>query len=372
MTENEMIVSAKNQDPQAVRDKILACLYGGAIGDALGYIIEFDSWDRIRKIYGEDGIRELEKTGEKAIFSDDTQMTLFTAEGIVLGYLREINGGTQYTAEYYIYQSYLVWLRTQGYKSKSLWDKKSLLKQRPEMHKRRAPGNTCLSALASGEMGTIEQPLNNSKGCGGVMRTAPCGFIRTRESGEPIFGESALEMGARAGAITHGHSMGWIPAGMLADIVDRCLYGNYASLQEIIEDSLDATESMYGRFRSFGRFKDMILRAISLAAENKAKGLNDSAVDEASIHSLGEGWVGDEALAIAVYAALRWDGDMKKCLRAAVNHRGDSDSTGAIAGNILGAYLGLEAIPRDWLADLEQTDVMEKLVDMMERAIGLL
>lgn len=372
MTENEMIVSAKNKDPQAVRDKILACLYGGALGDALGYIIEFDSWDRIRKIYGEDGIRELEKTGEKAIFSDDTQMTLFTAEGIVLGYLREINGGTQYTAEYYIYQSYLVWLRTQGYKSKSLWDKKSLLKQRPEMHKRRAPGNTCLSALASGEMGTIEQPLNNSKGCGGVMRTAPCGFIRTRESGEPIFGESALEMGARAGAITHGHSMGWIPAGMLADIVDRCLYGNYASLQEIIEDSLDATESMYGRFRSFGRFKDMILRAISLAAENKAKGLNDSAVDEASIHSLGEGWVGDEALAIAVYAALRWDSDMKKCLRAAVNHRGDSDSTGAIAGNILGAYLGLEAIPRDWLADLEQTDVMEKLVDMMERAIGLL
>ena len=61
MTENEMIVSAKNQDPQAVRDKILACLYGGALGDALGYIIEFDSWDRIRKIYGEDGIRELEK-----------------------------------------------------------------------------------------------------------------------------------------------------------------------------------------------------------------------------------------------------------------------------------------------------------------------
>ena len=109
----------------------------------------------------------------------------------------------------------------------------------------------------------------------------------------------------------------------------------------------------------------MILRAISLAVENKANGLDDSAVDEESVHSLGEGWVGDEALAIAIYAALRWDSDMKKCLRAAVNHRGDSDSTGAIAGNILGAYLGLEAIPKDWLADLEQTDVMEKLVDMM-------
>ena len=365
MTENEMIVSAKNKDTQEVRDKILACLYGGALGDALGYIIEFDSWDRIRKIYGKDGIQELEKTGQKAIFSDDTQMTLFTAEGIGLGYLWETNGGTEYTAEYYIYHSYLDWLQTQGYSSKSFWDEKSILKQRPEMNERRAPGNTCLSALASGEMGTIEQPLNNSKGCGGVMRTAPCGFIRTRESGTPLFGESALEMGAKAGAITHGHSMGWIPAGMLADIVDRCLYGNYTSLQEIIEDSLDATEALYGRFKSFDKFKDMILRAISLAVENKANGLDDSAVDEESVHSLGEGWVGDEALAIAIYAALRWDSDMKKCLRAAVNHRGDSDSTGAIAGNILGAYLGLEAIPKDWLADLEQTDVMEKLVNII-------
>ena len=105
MTENEMIVSAKNKDTQELRDKILACLYGGALGDALGYVIEFDSWDRIKKIYGKDGIQELEKTGQKAIFSDDTQMTLFTAEGIGLGYLWETNGGTEYTAEYYIYHA---------------------------------------------------------------------------------------------------------------------------------------------------------------------------------------------------------------------------------------------------------------------------
>ena len=369
MTENEMIVSAKNKDPKAVRDKISACLYAGGLGDALGYIIEFDSWDRIKRLYGKDGIQELEKTGQKAIFSDDTQMTLFTAEGIGLGYLEEINSGRKDTAEYYIYQAYLVWLETQGFRSKSIWDEKSMLKRRPEMHKRRAPGNTCLSALASGKMGTIDQPLNNSKGCGGVMRTAPCGFIRTRGSGKRLFGESALEMGAKAAAITHSHPMGWIPAGMLADIIDRCLYGDYTSLQEIIEDSLDATEEMYGSFAYFDQFKDMILRAIDLAVENKAKGLDDSATDEESIISLGEGWVGDEALAIAVYAALRWDSDMKKCLRAAVNHRGDSDSTGAVAGNILGAYLGLEAIPKDWLADLEQTDAMEALADTMEAAV---
>ncbi|MBQ8054251.1 MAG: ADP-ribosylglycohydrolase family protein [Lachnospiraceae bacterium] len=371
MTENEMTLSAKKADRKAVRDKILACLYGGALGDALGYVIEFDSWDRIRRMYGENGIQELVITGEKAIISDDTQMTLFTAEGLGYGFFRANERGTGAAAEYYIHQAYLCWLKTQGCEAKSLWEPVSELLVRPEMNHRRAPGNTCLSALMSGEMGTPEQPINNSKGCGGVMRTAPCGFMRTRFSGRPAFGRSAMEIGARAAAITHGHSMGWIPAGMLSDIVDRCLYGNYTSLQEIIEDSLGAAEALYGRFQSFAPFKDMILRAMNLAADNKAKGLDDAAADEAAIYSLGEGWVGDEALAIAVYAVLRWDSDMKKCLRAAVNHRGDSDSTGAVAGNILGAFLGLEAIPKDWLAKLELTDAMEELADMMKRAIEL-
>jgi len=37
----------------------------------------------------------------------------------------------------------------------------------------------------------------------------------------------------------------------------------------------------------------------------------------------------------------------------AVNHSGDSDSTGAITGNLLGLMLGVGAIPEKWLAELE-------------------
>lgn len=50
----------------------------------------------------------------------------------------------------------------------------------PEMFSRRAPGNTCLSALAAGGKGTIEKPVNNSKGCGGIMRVAPIGLYFQR------------------------------------------------------------------------------------------------------------------------------------------------------------------------------------------------
>jgi hypothetical protein len=47
----------------------------------------------------------------------------------------------------------------------------------------------------------------------------------------------------------------------------------------------------------------------------------------------------------------------------AVNHDGDSDSTGLIAGHLLGAMLGLSEIPARWLAPLELRGVIEEVAD---------
>ena len=85
--------------------------------------------------------------------------------------------------------------------------------------------------------------------------------------------------------------------------------------------------------------------------------------DVEAITRLGEGWVGEEALAISVYCALKHQHDFKKTLTAAVNHNGDSDSTGAITGNILGAYLGLSKIPSDWVKNVELSEVTLQIAD---------
>jgi hypothetical protein len=50
-------------------------------------------------------------------------------------------------------------------------------------------------------------------------------------------------------------------------------------------------------------------------------------------------------------------------MRLAVNHDGDSDSTAAIAGNLLGAALGVEAIPQRWLSALEARRVIAEVAD---------
>ena len=79
------------------------------------------------------------------------------------------------------------------------------------------------------------------------------------------------------------------------------------------------------------------------------------------IVKLGQGFVAEEALAIGVYAALCHSENLKRAVILAVNHDGDSDSTGAICGNIVGAYLGKSSVPQDWLDKLECKDVIEEM-----------
>ena len=88
---------------------------------------------------------------------------------------------------------------------------------------------------------------------------------------------------------------------------------------------------------------------------------SDSDLD--NIHRLGEGWVAEETLAISIYCALRYQKDFSAGIIAAVNHRGDSDSTGAVTGNILGALLGYDAIDEKWKKDLELIDVIIEMAD---------
>ena len=342
------------------KGSITACLLGGALGDALGYEVEFSSWPAIQARFGKNGIRQLSLEDGKARFSDDTQMTLFTAEGLCLAADRGEEAVTG------IHQAYLCWLQTQGYPSNTPYAPLSALLPLPELNRLRAPGNTCLSALCSGSMGTLERPINHSKGCGGVMRTAPCGLVRREgRRGEP-FGDPLL-LGAGAAAVTHGHPLGWIPAGMLADLTDRCVYGSYSSLRQLAEDSLAATVRAFADHEEIVPFEALIRRAMALAERPVEKARETAEVDEPAIRSLGQGWVGEEALAIALYAALRYDGDLKAVLIAAVNHGGDSDSTGAICGNILGAWLGMDAIPADWAGQLELRQEIEDLAARLER-----
>ena len=80
------------------------------------------------------------------------------------------------------------------------------------------------------------------------------------------------------------------------------------------------------------------------------------------VETLGAGWTGEEALAIGVYCALVAT-DFVHGVRLAVNHSGDSDSTGSIAGALLGVQCGEYGLPGDWLARLELRDTLSAVAD---------
>lgn len=326
--------------------RILGCLIGGAAGDALGYAVEFDRESTIFARYGTPGIRKYVLVDGKAIFSDDTQMTLFTAEGILLA-------EDPYNDQAYIqgmYQAYQEWLYTQEKECKVV--KKIWLTNIPELKEERAPGITCLNALRSGVLGSVSEPINHSKGCGGVMRVAPIGLFYPPEK---LSIDDIDWMGAQAAALTHGHPLGYIPAAGLVHIVNRAMYWPEMNLFQIVNDMIEKVPALFmkknpedSRF-----FETLMKKAVDLAKTEIS--------DLDAIHQLGEGWVGEEALAIAVYCALKHENNFDEALIAAVNHNGDSDSTGAITGNILGTYLGIEEIPEKYISNLELREVIEKV-----------
>ena len=87
------------------------------------------------------------------------------------------------------------------------------------------------------------------------------------------------------------------------------------------------------------------------------------------VHTLCLDWFAEETLAIAVYCALKYENDFDRALIAAVNHSGDSDSTGAVTGNLLGARLGLAGIPAKYLEDLELKSVILELAEDLHQGV---
>lgn len=301
------------------RDKIRGSLLAGAAGDALGYQIEF-----ARNVKDKQVTDFL--SGEGRI-SDDTQMTLFTANAL-LYHAAAKERGKDISAEKAIYLSYLNWLETQNGRKSDVTV--SRIKSLPELHKRRHPGSTCLTALGSGICGTLENPINASKGCGTVMRVAPIG----------LFYEDAAFCGllsAKAGAVTHGHELGNIPC-MLEGILLNILVNEELSFERSFDKALEIflKESVIFSRHNVKYFLEMTEKAKALAEKDIP--------DPEAIKDIGEGWVAEEAFCIALYACLKYSDDLTAALIASVNHDGDSDSTGAVTGNLLGAYLGEKAL----------------------------
>lgn len=326
------------------------CLVGGAVGDALGAPVEFMSLAEIREQLGENGVHGyVSAFGRFGAITDDTQMSMFTAEGLLRAYAcLATTGGADVPA--IVGHAYLRWLHTQREKSGVAPALDGWLIGEKALFASRVPGTTVLDALTQ-RASFGERPRNTSKGCGGAMRVAPVGLwcARLHEGMSPDrVAKHAFELGADLAALTHGHPTGQIAAGYVAALVALLALGRP------LAESLDRAAAILVRRPG---------HAETMAAVEHARKLAAAGSPSAEyVGRLGEGWVAEEAAAIAVYATLA-SKDFDAGVRLAVNHSGDSDSTGAIAGNLLGALHGIEGIPSRFTNSLELVDAIATLAD---------
>ena len=323
------------------QERFRGCLLAGAAGDALGAPVEFMPRADILRHFGTAGITAFALGYERVgAITDDTQMTLFTAAGLLAAWCGD-GDVVRATA-----RSYLAWLRTQDE-----WPYDPLLAaeepsgwlwQQPELHHRRAPGMTCLTALRGMPvLGALAQ--NNSKGCGGVMRMAPVGLYAAAQRWSHA---QTFQTGTALATLTHGHPAGSLTAGVLAVLVQALCE------EATLADGLARAKPLLRARAGHESTLHLLQQAEALAASDVPPAL--------AVAQLGQGWIAEEALAIAVYCTLA-AADVRSGIVMAVNHDGDSDSTGAIAGNLLGARDGINAIPGEWLKELELRTVIDEV-----------
>ncbi len=337
------------------------CLLGGAVGDALGAPIEFWSIQRIREVFGSSGLTDFsEFSGGAGRFTDDTQMTLFTAEGLLRARHRTMLRGIGGALHQITFYSYLRWLLTQSHSflevQKQMGEPTMLysgwLLSQEELYSCRAPGNTCLQALRNGKMGSMQTPINESKGCGTIMRMAPVGLMFSHSP------DVAFDEGCNLSALTHGHPSGYLSGGFFAALIAFLTKG------ESIKSATWKCLEILTKQTDHDEVEDAVLKMFSVLTEVGHRDLEPE-----DLQKLGEAWIAEEALAISLLCAIRYENDFEKGVIAAVNHSGDSDSTGAITGNILGLINGLDSIPAKWPSNLRGAAVVLEIAE--DLAIGV-
>ncbi|WP_370591286.1 ADP-ribosylglycohydrolase family protein [Saccharopolyspora montiporae] len=338
----------------SARERFLGAVLGCAVGEALGMPVSAENWDEIHARHGDDGLRSYVRAGHPSgRLGSDSQLLLFSLEGTIRANVARRTTGLQDPARHvqhayqrWLHTQHLSWPRAAGEFHTGTPHPDGWLVQQRALFQTRNPGRTMmrtLIAFAKGQqpMGDPEHPVSDSRGSSAVVRSVPAA-LWSAEPGE------VFRLGMRTAALTHGHRSAWYSAGALALLVSRTMHGDPlpAAVQAVLDELSGHAEHQE------------VSRRIDAAVRLAGTGPVDPPALE---RALGSGWTAVDALAIGLYAALAADGDFDTAVRLAVNHSGNSGTTGAVAGGLSGAWLGAPRIAEQWTAELELHEVIESL-----------
>ncbi len=328
------------------------CLLGMAVGDAMGYTVDSRSWQEIREDYGPNGLMGYDLVNGYADVTSYTQLAAFACNGLLLGLTRGQMKGTMAPFVKYIGLSSREWAASQrpwGRPDKSFcW-----LLQQSELCRRHCMDTRMLDTLSRTRAGTLEDPINNFPGPGGITTAVGVGLFFDPDRMDQ---QEIDLLGAEAVALTHGSPTAFLTGAVVAHIISRCLRHPEARLKAVVLEAVEAMKERFGhQYSQAFEIGTLVRHAITYA---EAENLNPAEVMERLRCETAA-----QALAGAVYACLSSRGDFDSAMIVAVNHSGRSAAVGALVGAILGVRLGEGALPEFYIECLEPADTLRELAD---------
>ena len=328
------------------------CMLGLAVGDAMGYAVDRLSLDEIRENYGPNGLLGYDLVNGFADVTSYTQLAAFTCNGLLFGLTRGQMQGKMAPFVRYIALAHREWAAGQRMWGRPMQTYCWLLQQK-EVCRRHCMDTWMLDTLGRNVLGTPEEPVNHFTSPGSITAAAGVGmFFNPRTMDQ----EEIDRLGAESVALTHGSPLAFLPGAVVAHLISRCLRDRKASLEELIEESLEALFRQFGH--QYGQTQEiaaLVRQAIALAQDETLS--HTDAMEQLRCET------GAQVLAGSVYACLTCGSDFDAAMITAVNHSGRSAAVGALTGAVLGARMGARALPEFYLECLEPAMTLVELAD---------
>ncbi|MGP3667826.1 MAG: ADP-ribosylglycohydrolase family protein [Candidatus Bathyarchaeota archaeon] len=306
--------------PEILRSKFIGSLLGLAVGDALGMPVEGLTAEEIKVKFGV--VKEMMDGRLPAgCYTDDTEMMIGVAESLIEN--KGFNGEDMVKK---FIKNFKPW-RGYGYGPTKVL----------ELVKKGVSWEKAAEKLFGGE---------GSYGNGGAMRIAPVGLLYHDNV------EVLRNVAYRVAKITHANKLGMEGGAIQA-------YGVALAVTEKPYKNLEV-EAFATKLCTFS-CENIFREKIMLVKQLLKKRVNNSEV----VFKLGNGIETFNSVVTALYCFLANYKSFEDAVVYAVNLGGDADTIGAMTGAVAGAYHGVEAIPKRWLARLEGKTYIEGLAEKL-------
>lgn len=325
------------------------CLLGMAVGDAMGYTVDKKSWDEICEDYGPNGLLGYDLVNGCADITSYTQLPAFLCNGLLLGSIR----GNPELYPKYMAAAMRDWVKSQQFRGTATEKTLCWVAQVPGMRRRHCMDTRMLDALSRETLGTPEKPVFRSEFPGALTAAVAAGLCYETARLDP---EQICQLGAAAVAFTHGTPEAFLSGAFLAAAISRILQQPEQPLIPLYQQLCQELETRYAtQWPQICDITALITRAIALTKDPELTPL-------AAMTLLGC-TTAPECLAGAVYASIIHMANFDEAMIVSVNHSGRSAAVGAVTGALLGARLGVDALPDFYLESLESADVLTELAD---------